>query len=96
VEDTLRELDAAGKPTLVVFNKMDRYEAERFDPYLPEAERNALLETLERTWDKRTNGRAVFVAAAEKRNLEGLRARLLALVREAYAERYPYRTREWS
>jgi GTP-binding protein HflX len=96
VEETLRELDAAGKPTLVVFNKMDRYEAEQFDPYLPEAERNALLETLERTWDKRTNGRAVFVAAAEKRNLEGLRARLLALVREAYAERYPYRTREWS
>ncbi len=96
VEDTLRELDAAGKPTLVVFNKMDRYEAEQFDPYLPEAERSALVETLERTWDKRTNGRAVFVAAAEKRNLEGLRARLLALVREAYAERYPYRTREWS
>lgn len=96
VEETLRELDAAGKPTLVVFNKMDRYEAEQFDPYLPEAERSAMLENLERTWDKRTSGRAVFVAAAEKRNLDGLRARVLALVREAYAERYPYRTREWS
>jgi GTP-binding protein HflX len=96
VEETLRELDAAGKPTLVVFNKMDRYEAEQFDPYLPEAERTAMLENLERTWDKRTSGRAVFVAASEKRNLDGLRARVLALVREAYAERYPYRTREWS
>lgn len=96
VEETLRDLDAAGKPTLVVFNKMDRYEAEQFDPYLPDAERAALLETLERTWDKRTSGRAVFVAAAEKRNIDGLRAQLLELVREAYAERYPYRTREWS
>jgi GTP-binding protein HflX len=96
VQRTLEELGAGDKPTLLVFNKMDRYEELQFDPYLPEDEKRALLEQLERSWEKRSEGNAVFIAAAEKRNLEGLRERVLELVQDAYRIRYPYRTREWS
>ncbi len=96
VQNTLEELDAGDKPTLLVFNKMDRYEELQFDPYLPEEEKRGLLEQLERSWAKRSENHAVFVAAAEKRNIEGLRERLHEMVQDAYRERYPYRTREWS
>lgn len=96
VNDTLQDLHAGEKTTLVVFNKMDRYESIRFDPYLPEEEKHSLLAELQRSWMARTHENAVFIAATEKRNIDVFRAKLLALVKDAYAERYPYRTREWS
>jgi GTP-binding protein HflX len=96
VNQTLAELGAGEKPTLVVFNKMDRYETLYFDPYLPAEEKRNLLDELQRTWMSRTHAHAVFIAAEPRHNLDTLRAMLLELVRAAYLERYPWRTREWS
>ena len=96
VNQTLAELGAADKPTLVVFNKMDLYEDRNFDPYLPAEERMNLAEELERTWMNRTHENAIFIAAEQKRNIEGLRERLLKLVQEAYSVRYPWKIKEWS
>src|SRR6202042_2848209 len=36
VNKTLQELEAFEKPTLVIFNKIDSYEAGTFDPWLEE------------------------------------------------------------
>ncbi len=96
VNQTLAELGAADKPTLLVFNKMDLYEERHFDPYLPPEEKHNLLEELERSWMGQTHEHAVFIAAEHKRNIEALRERLLALVQQAYAHRYPWKTKEWS
>jgi GTP-binding protein HflX len=96
VNQTLAELGAGEKPALVVFNKMDRYETLYFDPYLPAEEKRNLLDELQRTWMSRTHAHAVFIAAEPRHNLDTLRAMLLELVRAAYLERYPWRTREWS
>jgi 50S ribosomal subunit-associated GTPase HflX len=75
---------------------MDLYESRYFDPYLPVEEKRNLLEELERTWMSRTHENAVFIAAEHKRNVEVLKERLLTLVREAYAIRYPWKVKEWS
>jgi GTP-binding protein HflX len=96
VQQTLAELGAADKPTLVVFNKMDLYEERYFDPYLPAEEKRNLLEELERTWMNRTHENALFIAAEHKRNVEALKERLLVMIREAYAIRYPWKVKEWS
>ncbi len=96
VNQTLAELGAGEKPALVVFNKMDRYETLYFDPYLPAEEKRNLLDELQRTWMSRTHAHAVFIAAEPRHNLDTLRTMLLQLVRAAYLERYPWRTREWS
>ncbi len=92
VNKTLQEIGAFDKPTLTIFNKMDRYEEQTFDPWLEEGTKKEILEDLEDRWQNATDGHAVFVAATEKRNIEGLRKSILEKVRELYRIRYPYKT----
>lgn len=92
VNRTLHELGAAGKPTLVVFNKMDLYEKKYLDEWLEEDTRKEILKDLEERWQQETNGNAVFIAAIEKRNLNALRNNILEKVRLMYKVRYPYKT----
>ncbi|MCX8018980.1 MAG: GTPase HflX [Chitinophagaceae bacterium] len=92
VQNTLRELQAHDKPTLTVFNKMDLYESKTFDEWLSAEVKQEMLNDLYNRWQGETGGMAVFISAAEKRNLETLRRMLLRLVRDMYKERYPYKT----
>ncbi|HKP32522.1 MAG TPA: GTPase HflX [Chitinophagaceae bacterium] len=95
VNTTLQEIKAFEKPIVTVFNKMDMYEKNTFDPWLDEEVRGEILRELEERWQRETNGNAVFVSAIEKSNIETLRARILNKVREAYEVRYPYITKQW-
>jgi GTP-binding protein HflX len=91
VNKTLAELGASEKPTITIFNKMDRYEEQTFDEWLePEVKAQLLLDLRER-WQNETNGNCVFVSATEKLNIDGLRQTILNKVREMYQIRYPYR-----
>ena len=91
VNKTLAELGAAEKPTVTIFNKMDRYEEQAFDEWLePEVKAQLLIDLKER-WQNETNGNCVFVSATEKTNIDGLRQTILNKVRELYQIRYPYR-----
>jgi len=92
VNMTLQEIGAFDKPTLTIFNKMDLYESRTFDEWLDDEVKTDLLTQLERRWEEITNGHAVFVAAIERRNIEGLRDTILQKVKSLYAERYPYLT----
>jgi GTP-binding protein HflX len=92
VNRTLQELDAFDKPILVVFNKMDLYEKQTFDPWLEEHVKREILNDLEERWLGETGGNAVFVSATEKRNIERLRHTILDKVRQMYRVRYPYKT----
>lgn len=91
VNKTLQDLEAFDKPTIVVFNKMDLYEKQTFDPWLEAEVKKDILGELEERWQGETNGNAVFVSAAERQNVEGLRTKILDKVKEMYAIRYPYR-----
>ncbi len=92
VNKTLQELEAFEKPTLVIFNKIDRYEANTFDPWLEESVKQELMSELRERWERETNGSCVFVSATERRNIDDLRRTILEKVRELYKIRYPYRS----
>ena len=91
VNKTLAELGAAEKPTITIFNKMDKFEAEVFDEWLePEVKQDILRELKER-WQEETKGNCVFVSAVQRTNLDMLRQTILNKVREMYQIRYPYK-----
>ena len=92
VNKTLQELNAFEKPILVIFNKIDRYEAATFDPWLEDNVKEELMSELRERWERETNNQCVFVSATERRNLEDLRRTILEKVRELYKIRFPYKT----
>jgi len=92
VNATLADLGCADKPTITVFNKMDMYEERTFDQWLEPEIKSTLLEELRKRWENETTGNCVFVSAIERRAIDQLRATMLAMVREVYVKRYPYKT----
>jgi GTP-binding protein HflX len=91
VNKTLSELKAGDKPTITVFNKMDKYEQEVFDPWLSDEVKQEILGDLMQRWELETKGNCVFVSATEKQNIDSLRQTILNKVRDLYRIRYPYK-----
>jgi len=91
VNKTLAELDAKEKPTVTIFNKMDKYEAEAFDQWLEPDVKKEILTDLKQRWQNETKDNCVFVSAIQKTNVDELRQTILNKVREMYQIRYPYR-----
>lgn len=92
VNETLQSLESLDKPTILVFNKIDRYEKMAFDPYLEAEVKEELMAEMQRNWMIRTDNDAVFISATEDINLDGLRDKLHEKVVALYKERYPYET----
>ncbi|MCB0761858.1 MAG: GTPase HflX [Flavobacteriales bacterium] len=85
VEKTLAEIGTEGKPTIIVFNKIDQY---TFDPDSPDA---VSLKALKKTWmAKMTDKDIVFISAIDKGNVEEFKDMLYERVKEIHAKRYPY------
>lgn len=92
VNSTLQELKAFDKPVITIFNKMDQYEKNTFDPWLEEEVKAEILNELKERWENELQGNCVFISAIERRNLDTLRTTILEKVRELYKIRYPYKT----
>jgi GTPase len=92
VTKTLQELKAYDKPVVTIFNKMDQFEKNHFDPWLEEEVKKQILQELKERWENELEGNCVFVSATEKRNIDSLRATILNKVRTQYNIRYPYKT----
>ncbi len=92
VQATLKEIGAADKPILLVFNKIDAYTfiEKAADDLTPATEANRTLEELMNTWMAKMNGEAIFISAREKQNILPFKKRLYAAVREIHKKRYPY------
>lgn len=91
VNKTLSELGANEKPTITIFNKMDKYEELVFDQWLEEDVKKEILEDLKQRWQNETKDNCVFISALEKKNIDLLRQTVLNKVREMYRIRYPYK-----
>jgi GTP-binding protein HflX len=91
VNKTLQELKIFDKPLITVFNKMDQYEKNTFDQWLPEEVKEQLLYELKERWKAQTNGNCVFISATEKTNIKELRQIVLNQVRNLYQQKYPYK-----
>jgi GTPase len=95
VQQTLQELGAAEKPTLMVFNKIDLYRERYFDDLLTAAERDELeAELRERLLH--AYGENVFISARTKEGMDDFRERLTRLIKEAYVVRYPHQVKGWA
>jgi GTP-binding protein HflX len=92
VKQTLQEIGAGDKPTILIFNKMDLYEKNTFDEWLEEDVKIDLLRQLKSYWNNETQYNAIFISATEKINVDELRVTILDKVKEMYAIRYPYKT----
>ena len=92
VHQMLHELKAQGKPTIMVFNKIDRYQyvCKDEDDLTPKTDKNISLEELEKTWMARNNQLNVFISAKQKINIEQLKSILYQEVKKIHAQRYPY------
>ncbi len=92
VDTTLKEIGAADKPILLLFNKIDAYTfvEKAADDLTPSTDANRTLEDLMNTWMARMNGEAIFISAREKQNIPLFKKRLYTAVREIHKKRYPY------
>lgn len=93
VNTILDEIDSADKPMVMVFNKIDAYEAESIEADDLTTERTKAHYTLEewkRTWMHSADGDAIFISALEKENLEEFRKLVYEKVKEIHISRFPY------
>ena len=93
VNQILGDIKALDKPTLMVFNKIDAYEALPFDEKDLVEERTSKHYSIaewEATWMAKTNGQAMFISALAKTNLQAFRDRVYKEVRELHIQRFPY------
>lgn len=92
VENTLKDLDAADKPSIMIFNKIDNYRwvEKEEDDLTPQGKENISLEELERTWMARLKDDCVFISAKENTNIKKLRDDLYARVKQLHVQKYPY------
>lgn len=93
VEKILGEIKSGDKPTIMVFNKIDAYQAEPLDEDDLETERTAKhysLEEWKSTWMNKVGNNALFISALNKSNLEDFKKRVYDEVREIHVTRFPY------
>ena len=92
VENTLKDLDAAEKPSIIVFNKIDAYTwiEKEPDDLTPATKENVTLEELQKTWMAKLNDNCMFISAKERTNIEEMRELLYQKVRELHVQKYPY------
>lgn len=92
VNQTLKELGASDKPTMIIFNKIDNYHWVDKDPddLTPPTKENITLDELKRTWIARANEDCIFISAKQKENVDELKDILYNKVRELHVQKYPY------
>jgi GTP-binding protein HflX len=90
VNETLKDLGAREKPTIMVFNKIDAYVSPEVKDLHEEEKATLTLEDFQHTWMAQHNAPALFISALHKENLEEFRQLLYTKVLELHTQRYPY------
>lgn len=92
VNTTLADIDAAGKPMILVFNKIDAYSyvQKAEDDLTPRTKENLTLDDLMQTWMAKMEDSCIFISAREKTNLDELKTLVYRRVRELHVQKYPY------
>ena len=92
VNQTLKELECADKPSIIIFNKIDNYHwiDKEPDDLTPETKENITLDELKKTWMARLDDNCLFISAREKENIDEFRDVLYRKIRELHVQKYPY------
>lgn len=86
VNETLTELGASEKPTLLVFNKVDNFIDKEYPPF--EDHPPATIEEWKKSYMAKDK-HCVFISAVKRQNLEELRRELFKMVEHRYYEIFP-------
>lgn len=92
VNETLSELGARDKKTIMVFNKIDAYVVPAEENLVPVDEKvePLTLADFKKTWMGQDNAPAIFISATEKENLEEFKQLLYDNVKDMHLQHYPY------
>ncbi len=92
VEKTLKDINSADKPTIIVFNKIDAftYTPKEEDDLTPMTRENISLDELKKTWMSKMQENCIFISAKDKTNFEELKELLYKRVKEIHVTRFPY------
>ncbi|WP_367864872.1 GTPase HflX [Pedobacter sp. WC2423] len=90
VNETLKDLGARDKETIVVFNKIDAYVNPEADEMNEEEKVTLTLEDFKRSWMAQHNTPSLFISALHKENLEEFKQLLYDKVVALHTARYPY------
>lgn len=92
VKQTLQDIGAGDKPTILVFNKIDAftYTQKEEDDLTPTTRENLTLEDIKNTWMKSLNNPCLFVSAQTKEGIEEFKKTVYEMVKALHLKRYPY------
>jgi GTPase len=92
VKQTLQEINASDKPTIMVFNKIDAYTyiKKDEDDLTPVLRENWSLEDLKASWMGNTDTPSFFISAKEKENIDELKNAMYQSIKHMHAIRYPF------
>lgn len=93
VNQVLSEIHSAGKPTIMVFNKIDAYTNEEIaadDLATERTKKHFTLEEWKQTWMQQMGRDVLFISALNKDNLEEFRKVVYEKVKEIHITRFPY------
>lgn len=91
VNETLAEIGARDKQTILIFNKIDAYTyVKKDEDDLTESTReNLSLEDLKRTWMGKMGEDCIFISATKKANIDELKNLLYERAKAVHVTRYP-------
>lgn len=92
VKQTLIDIGAGDKPTILVFNKIDAFTFVKKDEddLTPTTRENISLEELKNTWMKDLNENCLFISAHQKTNMDELKKTIYDTVKAIHIKRFPY------
>ena len=93
IEQILKEINCIGKPTIMVFNKIDMYKEIPWDEnelIQKRNKKNYTLEEWKKTWISKKNEQSVFISALKKKNVIELQSIIYQNVRKIHVTRFPY------
>ena len=92
VNKTLAEIGAGGKPTMLLFNKIDAYTyiKKDEDDLTPRTRENWTLQELMSTWMAKMEDNCLFISARERTGMDTFRTTLYERVKELHVQKYPY------
>ncbi len=93
VNNTLKEIDAHNKKTIIVFNKIDAYThdtIESDDLITQKTKKHYTLEEWKKTWMAQLGDRVLFISARDKENFETFKSRVYKEIRDIHVTRFPY------
>jgi GTP-binding protein HflX len=95
VQNTLKDMGAADKTTLMVLNKLDRYRELHFDSYLEKEVKDEIEAGIKENFQNQFGHEVILLSAQTKENLDDLREILYRMILDEYEKRYPYQTQSW-